>query len=155
MPALSHCAYHSKQVEGGGWRWGVGGYWVGTMGEGCVWHENSHQGLDIHQGPWPTVRINFVREPSRALLFVCASICRCLSHIPASVFTLHLCLLVFYQSFSDFLPFFHTFSSHHLLFRCLFCYFAFLISTVFSSFPLIICHQAIMNQGFFLIFGGW
>lgn len=131
---------------------GGGGYWVATMEEGYVWHENSHQGLDIHQGSWPTVRINFVREPSRALLFVSASICRCLSHIPTSVFTLHQCLLVFYQSFSDFLPFFTHYFLATFHFTACFAVSPFLYPQCFSSFPLVI-YQAIMNQGFFFLGG--
>lgn len=98
--------YHSKQVES------TVGYWVcsGREREGCVWHVNSNQGSDIHQAPWPTVRINLGREDSQALFFVSASICRCLSHIHTSLFALYHCLPVFSYSSIYLLPFHHTLS---------------------------------------------
>lgn len=98
--------YHSKQVES------AVGYWLccGWKEEGCVWHVNSNQGSDIHQAPWPTVRINLVRQDSQALFFVSASICRCLSHIHTSLFALYQCLPLFSYSSIYLLPFYHTLS---------------------------------------------
>ena len=94
MPALSHCAYHSQQVEC------TVGYLVcwGWKGEGFVWHVNSNQRSDIHQAAWPTVTINLGREDSQPHFFVSASICPCLSHFHTSLFMLCQCRAVFSHS---------------------------------------------------------
>lgn len=70
------------------------------MGGGriCL-HVNSNQGSDIHQVPWPTVRINLERGSSEALFFVSASIRHCLSHIHTSLFALYQCLPIFFFLF--------------------------------------------------------
>lgn len=83
--------YHSKQVES------AVGYWVcwGWKEEACVWHVNSNQGSDIHQAPWPTVKINLGREDSQALFFVSASICRFLSRFSPRSLSLSSCFLLF------------------------------------------------------------
>lgn len=136
--------YHSKQVES------AVGYWVccGWKEEGCVWHVNSNQGSDIHQAPWPTVRINLGREVSQALFFVSASICRHLSHFSLRSLSLSSCFLLFIH-----LPL--TLLSHTLFQPLSGCLFSPLPTPLYAfSFFLCFCLSSSCNKSA-LLFGGW
>lgn len=116
---------------------------------GCVWHVNSNQGSDIHQAPWPTVRINLGRVDSQAHFFVSASICRCLSHFSLCSLSLSFCFLLFIH-----LPL--TFSSHalsHTLYPALLVFFSTCPHILFVSISFSVCHQAVINQCAYLVGG--
>lgn len=79
--------------------------------DGCVWHVNSNQGSDIHQAPWPPVRINLGREELQAPFFSSISVCHSCSLFPFCFFYhslpvffyLSICPLRFYQTLMHFL----------------------------------------------------
>lgn len=106
MPALSHCAYHSKQVEN------TVGYWVcwiwkrGVLCLACKFQSR----LRYPSGALADSQNQFGEgaQGSQALFFVSASICRRLSHIHTSLFALHHCLPVFASSSIYLLLFHHT-----------------------------------------------
>lgn len=137
MPALiTQSRLRAQWVIGraGGWK-----------EEGCVWHVNSNQGSDIHQAPWPTVRINLGREDSQALFFVFASICRCLSRFSLRSLSLSSCLPPIHP-FTSYLPL--TPSIWLFVFVSRHCYIPLRVSPF-----LCVCHPAVINQHSHLVGG--
>lgn len=146
MPALSHCTYHSKQVEsivgGRGWE------------SVCVWHVNSNQDSNIHQALWQAVRINLTGKGGLAntSLFLFPSAAASLTFTLLS--SLHHCLHVLFCSSIYFL----SLTSYALslppslwLFIILSPPLHPLCVAVFPS----VCHQAVINQCFYLVGGKW
>lgn len=122
------------------WVIGCAGY---GRGECCVWHVNSNQGSDIHQAPWPTVRINLGRKGGarKPFFFVSASICRRFSHIHTPLLALYHCLPVFSCSSIYLLPF------HHNLYLAVCC----LLSP--PMYPLFLFSRAVMSQHSYFVCG--